>query len=82
MATLKRLISCLYPDIEPETVSLLTTAYPQAGYQSVDNIKRILKSNCQKASHRHVNSLSIEKTLGCCGPCHHRFTERLRYPAG
>jgi len=37
-----------------------------------------LKSNCQKASHRHVNSLSLEKTLGCCGPCHHRFAERLR----
>ena len=81
MATLKRLISCLSPDIEPKTVSLLTPAHPQAGYQSVDNLKRILKSNCQKASHRHVNSLSLEKTLGCCGACHHRFAERLRFPA-
>ena len=39
MATLKRLISCLTPDIEPKTVSLLTPDYPQAGYQSVDNLK-------------------------------------------
>jgi hypothetical protein len=39
MATLKRLISCLSPDIEPKTVSLLTPAPPQAGYQSVDNLK-------------------------------------------
>jgi hypothetical protein len=39
MATLKRLISCLSPNIEPKTVSLLTPAYPQAGFQSVDNLK-------------------------------------------
>ena len=39
MATLKRLISCLSHDIEPNTVSLLTPDYPQAGYQSVDNLK-------------------------------------------
>ena len=39
MATLKRLISCLSPDIEPKTVSLLTLTHPQAGYQSVDNLK-------------------------------------------
>ena len=39
MATLKRLISCLSPDIEPKTVSLLTPDYPKAGYQSVDNLK-------------------------------------------
>ena len=39
MATLKRLISCLFSDIEPKTVSLLTPAHPQAGYQSVDNLK-------------------------------------------
>jgi hypothetical protein len=39
MATLKRLISCLSPDIEPKTVSLLTPTHPQAGYQSVDNLK-------------------------------------------
>ena len=39
MATFKRLISCLSPAIEPKTVSLLTPVYPQAGYQSVDNLK-------------------------------------------
>ena len=39
MATLKRLISCMSPDIETKTVSLLTPARPQAGYQSVDNLK-------------------------------------------
>jgi hypothetical protein len=39
MATLKRLISCLSPDIEPKTVSLLTPACAQAGSQSVDNLK-------------------------------------------
>ena len=39
MATLKRLISCLSPDIEPKTVSLLTPDYSQAGNQSVDNLK-------------------------------------------
>ena len=38
MATFKRLISCLTPAIEPKNVSLLTPAYPQAGYQSVDNL--------------------------------------------
>jgi hypothetical protein len=27
------------PDIETKTVSLLTPDYPQAGYQSVDNLK-------------------------------------------
>ena len=39
MATLKRLISCLSPDIEQKTVSLLTPAQTHAGYQSVDNLK-------------------------------------------
>jgi hypothetical protein len=39
MATLNRLISCLSFDIEPKTVSLLTPAPSQAGYQSVDNLK-------------------------------------------
>ena len=82
MATLKRLISCLFPDIEAKTVSLLTPTHPQAGYQSVDNLKTDIEIEFQKASHRHVNSLSLEKTLGCCGPCHHRLVERLRLPAG
>ena len=43
MATLKRLISCLSPDIEPKTVSLLTPVHPQAGCQSVDNLKTDLE---------------------------------------